>query len=115
MVIVNDDRHHKSEFADAVGDLVDLLRVLSGIAGVHDKFLNIPVLDLKVDQASVGGGPTGVGRRLVSWVFHCNSIDTVETCRSSSRSMLAIFVNSVGGDRCRAARRRNRESLTSAR
>jgi hypothetical protein len=46
IAIVNDDRHHEAEFADAIGDLVDLLlRVLSGIVSVHDEFLDVPVLD----------------------------------------------------------------------
>jgi hypothetical protein len=53
--VVNHDRHDKSELADAVRDLVDLtLRMLSRVTGIQSEIAHGAILDLNLDQTSIG-------------------------------------------------------------
>src|SRR5262245_17154829 len=68
--IIHHDRHNKSEFADAVRDLVDLsLGMLPGVAGIENEVSHRSILNLDLDQ-------TGVGRRVTAgaWCgFRCSA------------------------------------------
>jgi hypothetical protein len=53
--VINHDRHHKPEFADAVGNLIDLaLGMLPRVAGIQSEIPYGAIFDLNLEQTRIG-------------------------------------------------------------
>jgi hypothetical protein len=53
--VIDYDRHHKPEFTDAVGNLIDLaLGMLPRVAGIQSEIDYGAIFDLNLDQTRIG-------------------------------------------------------------